>query len=130
MSANRQRIADMFASLYVDEDGPSASKDMTGQANTSTGSEGSTITATCPSQSEIDNVWKLLYNSFKITAVTNCPVPAHQPLSFCSCPIGLANMSVRDVYRTKVNCFMLGWDLKLMVPESDALDYNGKSHPR
>lgn len=127
MSANRQRLADTFANLYMEDDSPQAAQNNSTHYNSATTNSGPTThaTTTVPSQSEVDNVWKTLYTSFKITAVTNCPVPAHQPLSLCGCAVGLANMSTYDVYCTKRDSFIRWWDNKLATSEFGAFDYNG-----
>ena len=112
-NAARKFINDLMASLYIDNDDDDNVPNTAAATSTMVGTSTNSSLAG-PSPFEIDNVWKTVYNSFKIIAVANCPVPAHQHLRFCGCPSGMSPLTTRQTYNIKVNSFIRNWDTILL----------------
>jgi hypothetical protein len=121
-SANRERINNVLANLYISDEDTKA--ETTRDA----------IMEDPPKyeehygrpSSEIDNVWNLLYNSFKLTAVDYCPIKEHQHLSYCSCTAALGRQTGYKLYRTKRDSFIRNWDHIITLPDNGAFDFDGK----
>ena len=118
-AANRERINNVFADLYSDSTAEAPTTESATKEDSPKHEDRG------PSPSEIDNVWKVLYNSFKLTAVDYCALKEHQHLSYCSCPAALGRQMGYKLYRTKKDSFIRLWDHALMLPGAGAFDFDG-----